>query len=60
MRTGDLTWDERIFEACPPKLDLTQLDENLRRTPAERLARLQDVVDALAELREARRRTKER
>lgn len=56
MPARDATWDERIFQVCPPKLDLEQLTENLRRTPAERLARLQDVVDALDELRRARRR----
>lgn len=41
MSARDATWDERIFQVCPPKLDLEQLTENLRRTPAERLARLQ-------------------
>jgi len=58
MSAREPTWDERIFEACPPQLDLTQLTENLRRTPAERLARLQDVVDALEELRLARKRAR--
>jgi len=56
MAARDATWDERIFEVCPPRIDLAQLAENLRRTPAERLARLQDVVDALDELRRARQR----
>ena len=60
MSKRDATWDERIFEACPPKIDLEQLAENLRRTPAERLARLQDVVDALDELRLAALRDRER
>jgi len=55
MDARDRTWDERILDACPPKLDLSQLAENLRRTPAERLARLQDVVDAFEELRAATR-----
>ena len=54
MTKRDATWDERILEACPPQLDLAPLAENLRRTPAERLARLQDVVDALDEMRNAR------
>jgi len=56
MAERDRTWDERIFDACPPQIDISQLVENLRRTPAERLARLQDVVDAFAELRAAPRR----
>ncbi len=55
MSDRELTWDERIFEACPPKVDVSQLIENLRRKPAERLERLQDVVDALEELRAAKR-----
>ena len=57
MSAREPTWDERIFAACPPEIDVAQLDENLRRTPAERLARLQDIVNALDELQAARRRT---
>ena len=55
MSAREPTWDERIFEACPPEIDHAQLTENLRRSPAERLARLQDVVDAFEELQRARR-----
>jgi hypothetical protein len=60
MSLRDPTWDERIFAACPPEIDQAQLTENLRRTPAERLARLQDVVNALEELQLARRRSSAR
>ena len=59
MAKLDATWDERIAEACPPQIDLAQLDENLKRTPAERLARLQDVVNALEEMRAARARKRD-
>lgn len=31
------TWDQRILACLPPSVDLSQLRENLRRTPTERV-----------------------
>ena len=49
--TGLPTWDERILSWMPPSIDLTQIEESLKRTPTERLERLQALVDAVAEMR---------
>lgn len=35
-----LTWDQRIFQLIDPGIDISMLEENLRRTPGERLARM--------------------
>jgi hypothetical protein len=46
------SWDARIFALVEPGIDVASIAENLRRTPAERLARLQQM---LAFLEHARR-----
>ncbi|PYM15765.1 MAG: hypothetical protein DMD81_14195 [Candidatus Rokuibacteriota bacterium] len=50
----DLTWDQRIFALIDPGVDGTLIAENLRRTPTERLARMQDMARFLEEARRDR------
>src|SRR5262249_19210465 len=40
----ELTWDQRIFQLVDPGVDGTLIAENLRRTPTERLRRMQDMT----------------
>lgn len=47
-----LTWDQRIFALVESGIDLTQIDENLRLTPTQRLERLDAIVQELKEMRE--------
>jgi hypothetical protein len=51
----DLTWDERIFQLVDPGVDGTLIAENLRRTPTERLRRMQDMARFLEDARCDRR-----
>ena len=51
----DLTWDQRIFQLVDPGVDGTLIAENLRRTPTERLRRMQDMVRFLEDARCDRR-----
>lgn len=39
-----LPWDARILRRIDPGIDPASIAENLRRTPAERLARLQEML----------------
>jgi hypothetical protein len=48
----DRPWDVRILELIDPGIDGTLIEENLRRTPTERLARMQQM---LAFLEQAKR-----
>ena len=48
----DATWDERIFELVDPGVDGASIVENLRRTPTERLRRMQEMARFLAEARD--------
>jgi hypothetical protein len=50
-----LTWDERIFRLVDPGVDGTLIAENLRRTPTERLRRMQDMARFLEDARRDRR-----
>jgi hypothetical protein len=50
------TWDQCILERIDPGIDATLIEENLRRSPAERLQRMQEMVRFLEAAR-ARRRT---
>ncbi|MBI4485805.1 MAG: hypothetical protein HY655_07320 [Acidobacteria bacterium] len=45
-----------VIEAYKKDIDRTLLRENLKRTPAERLQRLQDFVQTMEKLRDAARR----
>lgn len=47
----DLTWDQRIFQLIDPGVDGTLIAENLRRTPTERLRRMQEMARFLADAR---------
>ena len=38
------TWDERILSLVDPGVDGTIIEQNLRRTPTERLRRMQDMA----------------
>ncbi len=44
-------WDVRIFELIDPGVDGTLIEENLRRTPAERLERMQQMLRFLEQAR---------
>jgi len=48
----------RIAAAAEYGIDLTQLVENLRRTPAERIRRNDDVVNSVRKIEAAVRRAK--
>lgn len=47
-------WDERILACLPPGVDLTQLREDLRLTPTQRIEKLQRLLEAFEALRPAR------
>ena len=49
----------RIAEARDFGIDLTQLAENLRYTPAERIRRNDDAANSMLKFEEAMRRTKQ-
>ncbi|MFN7954782.1 MAG: hypothetical protein U0610_23860 [bacterium] len=47
--SDDKPWDVRILELIDSGIDVTLIDENLRRTPSERLERMQRMVRFLEE-----------
>ena len=51
----DLSWDQRIFQLIDPGVDGTLIAENLRRTPTERLQRMQEMARFLEDARRDRR-----
>jgi hypothetical protein len=51
---GERTWDQRILALIDPGVDDTLIAENLRRTPTERLRRMQDVARFLEDARDRR------
>ena len=51
----DLAWDQRIFQLVDPGVDGTLIAGNLRRTPTERLRRMQDMARFLEDARRDRR-----
>lgn len=50
-RTKLPPWDARIRALLPPSVDLTQIQEDLRLTPTQRLEKLQTLVEAAHALR---------
>jgi hypothetical protein len=46
-------WRDPVIEAYKRNVDRTLLRENLKLTPEERLAKMQDFVEFLMEVREA-------
>ena len=51
-------WLDPVIEAYKDGIDETLLIEQLRRTPEERLRRIEDLQRALLELNEAGRRAR--
>ena len=51
----DPPWDVRILELIDPGIDGTLIEENLRRTPTERLARMQKMLSFLEQAKRERR-----
>jgi hypothetical protein len=49
--SGLPTWDERILALLPPSVDMTQIAEDLRLTPTQRLEKLQQLLASVAALR---------
>jgi hypothetical protein len=45
--SDDAPWDARILALIDPGIDGTLIEENLRRTPTERLARMQAMLSFL-------------
>lgn len=49
--TGLPTWDQRVRALVPPSVDPTQVREDLKLTPTQRLEKLQSLVEQAAQLR---------
>jgi hypothetical protein len=45
-------WDRRILRRIDSGVDVTQIEENLRRSPTERLERMEAMLRALEEMRD--------
>jgi hypothetical protein len=45
-------WDKRILRLIDSGVDVTQIEENLRLTPTERLDRMEAMLRALQEMRD--------
>ena len=43
-------WQDDILASVPSGVDVTQIDENLRLTPTERLERMRRFLEAVEEL----------
>ncbi|HXH83020.1 MAG TPA: hypothetical protein VNN07_08845 [Candidatus Tectomicrobia bacterium] len=54
MAPDERTWDQRILELIDAGVDGTLIAENLRRTPTERLRRMQEMARFVEELRDRR------
>jgi hypothetical protein len=52
---AELTWDQRILARIESGIDVTQIEENLKLTPTERLERMEAVLRELEEMREQSR-----
>jgi hypothetical protein len=48
----DASWDQRILEIVPSGIDGASIVENLRRTPTERLRRMQEMAKFLEHARD--------
>jgi hypothetical protein len=49
------TWDQRILALVPSSVDPTQVAEDLRLTPTQRLEKLQALLEATEQLRARQR-----
>lgn len=54
LEGDDRPWDVRILELIDPGIDGTLIEENLRRTPTERLARMQKMLSFLEQAKRER------
>jgi hypothetical protein len=52
--SAERSWDERILELIDAGVDGTLIAENLRRTPTERLRRMQEMARFIEEARDRR------
>jgi hypothetical protein len=50
---GEKTWDQRILEVIPSGVDVSQIDENLRLTPTERVEKMRRVLLSIDSMRAA-------
>jgi len=50
MRVAPEEWVDAVVEAYKPGIDQTLIAEQLRRTPEERMRRIEDLQHALLEL----------
>jgi hypothetical protein len=48
----DASWDQRIFAIIAPGIDGASIVENLRRTPTERLRRMQEMARFVEQARD--------
>jgi hypothetical protein len=55
MRDGRDEWVDPVVEAYKPGIDLSLVVEQLRRTPEERMRRIEDLQHAIIELAAAAR-----
>ena len=53
--SGLPAWDQRTLALLPSGVDVSQLVENLRLTPTERIEKLQRLLEAVEALRAGRR-----
>jgi hypothetical protein len=53
MAESDKTWDQRILELIPSGVDVTQIEENLRLTPTERLEKMRRTLEFIEDARAA-------
>jgi hypothetical protein len=53
--SGLPAWDERVRALLPPSVDLTQIVEDLKLTPTQRLEKLQALLEAATQLSKGRR-----
>lgn len=52
--SGLPTWDQRILALLPSSVDETQIEEDLRLSPTERLLKLQALLESFEALKGTR------
>lgn len=53
-RPVDRPWQYEVLDRLPAGVDVTLIDESLKRTPTERVERLMELLRAMEELQRAR------
>jgi hypothetical protein len=56
MKPSDGSWIDPVVQAYKPGIDRTLIAEQLRRSPEERLRRIEELQHSLLELAASRRR----